>query len=87
MALLCFPRESLIPQLAELLDPVLRRKVAEQVNKTIMFHQGLERDPKIRGLVKLRAWSEDTLRLKRNDLPALDLGLDMQALRPDQAMV
>lgn len=84
MALLCFPRESLAPQLAELMDPALRRRVATQVNKTIMAAQGLDEEPKIRSIVKVRAWGEDTLRQKRTDLPTLELGLDIQST--DQTM-
>ena len=78
MALLCFPRDNLAPPLAELMDPALRRSVASRVNETIMEAQGLQKEPKIRGLVKLRAWGEDCLRNQRSkDLPRLDLGLDI----------
>jgi hypothetical protein len=77
MALLCFPRDNLAPPLAELMDPALRRRVAAQVNETIMEAQGSQKEPKIRGLTRLRAWSEDALRVERKDLPQLDLGLDI----------
>lgn len=76
MALLCFPKDNLAPPLAELMDPALRRRVAAQVNETIMEAQGLQKEPKIRSLVKLRAWSEDCAR-KDRDLPPLELGLDI----------
>jgi hypothetical protein len=86
MALLCFPRENLAAPLAELMDPALRRRVAAQVNETIMEAQGLAKEPKIRSLVKLRAWSEDRARntKKDRDLPPLELGLDIGTV--DQPM-
>ena len=86
MALLCFPKDNLAPPLAELMDHALRRRVAAQVNETIMEAQGLQREPKIRSLVKLRAWSEDRARASRKDrdLPKLDLGLDLGTV--DQPM-
>jgi hypothetical protein len=77
MALLCFPMDNLAPQLAKLLDPALRREVAHQVNETIMEAQGVQKEPKIRNLTRLRAWSEETYRKQRSDLPQLDLGLDI----------
>lgn len=77
MALLCFPRDNLAPPLAELMDPALRRSVANKVNETIMETEGLKKEPKIRSLVKLRAWGEDRLINQRKDLPRLDLGLDI----------
>jgi hypothetical protein len=85
MALLCFPKDNLAP-LAELMDPALRRRVAAQVNETIMEAQGLQKEPKIRSLVKLRAWSEDRARSTRKDrdLPPLELGLDIGTV--DQPM-
>ncbi|KAI5804964.1 CTLH/CRA C-terminal to lish motif domain-containing protein [Geopyxis carbonaria] len=86
MALLCFPTDNLSAPLAELMDPALRRRVAAQVNETIMEAQGLEKEPKIRGLTRLRAWSEDHLRNERKDLPILDLDLDVGLPRGDQHM-
>lgn len=87
MALLCFPRDNLAAPLEELMDPALRRRVAARVNETIMEAQGMQKEPKIRGLVRLRAWSEDYLRAERKELPPLDLGLDMeQRVGVDHAM-
>ncbi|KAI5848239.1 CTLH/CRA C-terminal to lish motif domain-containing protein [Tricharina praecox] len=86
MALLCFPKDNLAPPLAELMDPALRRRVAAQVNETIMEAQGMAKEPKIRSLIKLRAWSEDRARATRkgSELPPLDLGLDIGTV--DQPM-
>lgn len=86
MALLCFPADNLAAPLAELMDPALRRRVAAQVNETIMEAQGLQKEPKIRGLTRLRAWSEDHLRNERKNLPILDLDLDVGLPRGDQHM-
>ena len=62
MALLIFPPENLEPQLAALLQPDLRKSVADRVNKAILANQGQRRDAAIRSLVRLRAWAEDSAR-------------------------
>lgn len=78
MALLIFPPHQLEPQLAELLHPDLRKKVADRVNEAILFSQGQRRNAAIRNLVKLRAWAENTARdSKISSVPVdLELGLD-----------
>ncbi|KAI0482000.1 CTLH/CRA C-terminal to lish motif domain-containing protein [Xylariaceae sp. FL0804] len=79
MALLVFPAtDSLDPAIASLLQPGLRREVADQVNRVILERQQQRKDAAIRQLVRMRAWSEDVARREaRKDLPArIDLGLD-----------
>lgn len=77
MALLVFPQETLEPKLAAILDPDLRRTVADQVNKAILSCQNQRRDAAIRNLVRLRAWAENTARDAKKDLPTrIELGLD-----------
>jgi hypothetical protein len=77
MALLVFPPDNLEPQLAALLHPDLRRSVADSVNKAILRCQNQRRDAAIRTLVRLRAWTENTARDSKKNLPALlELGLD-----------
>jgi len=77
MALLVFPSDSLEAPLAALLQPTLRRQVADRVNKAILSSQNTRRDAAIRGLVRLRAWAEDTARQSKKDLPGrIELGLD-----------
>ena len=77
MALLVFPPDSLEPNLAALLQPGLRQSVADRVNKAILTSRGQRRDARIRSLVRLRAWAENTARDGKKDLPArLELGLD-----------
>lgn len=77
MALLIFPPDNLAPPLAELLDPNLRKTVANRVNEAILSSQGARREARIRNLVRLRAWAEQKAREAKKDLPAtLDLGLD-----------
>ncbi|KAK9432868.1 CTLH/CRA C-terminal to lish motif domain-containing protein [Lipomyces doorenjongii] len=73
MALLCFPQDSLAPQLAELMDPSLRRQVAARVNEAILEAQGVMREAKMRGLVRLWGWAENALRQEKVDFPSLDL--------------
>ena len=89
MALLIFPPDNLTPQLAELVDPQLRKVVANRVNEAILHSQGARREARIRKLVRLRAWSEKIAREggrdgRKIDLPdRLDLGLDdFHALAP-----
>jgi hypothetical protein len=87
MALLIFPPENLEPQLAALLQPDLRKSVADRVNKAILANQGQRRDAAIRSLVRLRAWAEDSARESKKDLPAhLDLGLDSETRNEDSEL-
>jgi glucose-induced degradation protein 8 len=77
MALLVFPHDSLEPPLAALLQPGLRREVADKVNKAILDRQYQRKDAAIHQLVRMRAWSELTARAElKKDLPQrIDLGL------------
>ena len=88
MALLIFPPDQLEPQLAELLHPDLRKKVADRVNEAILASQGQRRNAAIRNLVKLRAWAENTSReAKIATLPEqLDLGLNGDFPGTDRAL-
>lgn len=77
MALLVFDHNELQPQLAAILNPDLRKSVADRVNKAILKCQNQRRDAAIRNLVRLRAWAETTARESKKDLPArIELGLD-----------
>ncbi|EGX95760.1 CTLH domain-containing protein [Cordyceps militaris CM01] len=76
MALLLFPPEALEPQLAALLNPELRRVVADSVNRAILERQSMKREAAIRRLVKMRAWAESAARSRACPLPErLELGL------------
>lgn len=86
MALLCFPLDGLAPPLAELMNPSLRRSIGERVNEALMEAQGVQKEPKIRGLARLRAWSEDVARNQKKDLPTLSLGLDVGTAGEDHPM-
>ncbi|KAF8248725.1 hypothetical protein K440DRAFT_624179 [Wilcoxina mikolae CBS 423.85] len=86
MALLCFPRDNLAPPLAELMDPALRRSVANEVNETIIEAHGLQKEAKIRSLVKLRAWCENRLRSQQNGMLHLNLGLDV-GTNPNMSLI
>jgi len=78
MALLIFPHDGLKPELAALLHPDLRREVADNVNKAILFRQTERREAAIRQLVKMRACAEQTARdSKKSNLPdRIELGLN-----------
>ena len=81
MALLIFPTENLAPQLAELIDPQLRKSVANRVNEAILNSQGARREAQIRKLVRMRVWSEKMAReSKKVEIPdgGLGFGLDEQ---------
>lgn len=73
MALLCFSPSNLVPQLAELMDPALRRQVANKVNEAILEAQGVMREAKIRGLVRVWGWADNAMRQEIGEVPALDL--------------
>jgi len=80
MALLVFPPDSLEPNVANLLQPVLRQKVADRVNKAILKCHNQRLDAALRGLIKLRSWAEDKARESKKDLPSrIELGLDEDA--------
>ncbi|KAI0019495.1 CTLH/CRA C-terminal to lish motif domain-containing protein [Xylariomycetidae sp. FL0641] len=79
MSLLVFEQnDSLDPSLAALLQPGLRREVADKVNKVILERQYQRKEAAIRQLVQMRAWSEDVARKEgKKDLPPkIELGLD-----------
>jgi len=76
MSLLFFAPDKLPEKLKYLLEPGLRRNVADEVNKAILFHQSRRREAAIRQLVKMRAWAENTARESKVDLPdRIDLGV------------
>ena len=77
MALLIFPADNLAPELAELIDPALRKDVANRVNEAILHSQGARREAKLRNLIRLRAWSEKKARDVGRDIPdRLSIGLE-----------
>lgn len=88
MSLLIFlPNDGpLQPQLAELLEPTLRRQVASRVNEAIMTSMGSRGEARIRGLVRLRSWAEARARDAGKDIPtSLPLGLQDGGVAPTQA--
>lgn len=77
MALLIFRTQDLPPQLAALLEPKLRKDVAQRVNEALLKEQGERTKAKLFDLVRLRAWSEKKAREAKKDLPEhIGLGLD-----------
>lgn len=88
MSLLIFlPSDGpLQPQLAELLEPALRRQVASRVNEAILTSMGSRGEARIRGLVRLRSWAEAKAREAGKELPpSLPLGLQDSDAAPSQA--
>ena len=76
MSLLFFSPEKLPDELKYLLEPGLRRDVADKVNMAILHHQSRRREAAIRQLVKMRAWAENTARESKKELPdRIDLGI------------
>lgn len=61
MALLCFPPDKLVPQLEELMDPKLRKKVADDVNALLLARQGIAGESNIQALTRLWGWGEQEL--------------------------
>lgn len=78
LSLLIFPTESLSSSpLANLVDPDLRKNIANRVNEAILQSQGARRDAKLRNLVQVWAWAEQKAREAKKDIPdKLDIGLD-----------
>ncbi|KAJ5160700.1 uncharacterized protein N7482_007704 [Penicillium canariense] len=76
LALLIFPSDNLSPSLATLLDPSLRKDIAQRVNEAILQSQGARKEARLRNLVKLRAFAENKARDAKKDIPdKLDIGL------------
>ncbi len=69
MSLVFFSADNLPAELKQLLEPSLRREVADDVNRAILGHQSQRREAAIRHLVRMRAWAEDTARESKKDLP------------------
>ncbi|KAI9712866.1 MAG: hypothetical protein M1828_001535 [Chrysothrix sp. TS-e1954] len=69
MALLIFPPDSRTPELTMLLDPQLRQDTATAVNEALLESFGHGPKPKLKLLVKLRAWAERRAREQKVALP------------------
>ena len=77
MALLIFPPDNLAPPLAEILNPSLRKTVANKVNEAILSSQGARREARIRNLVRLRTWAEQKARETKKIGSNVDLSLKL----------
>jgi hypothetical protein len=77
MALLIFPPDNLAPPLAEILNPSLRKTVANKVNEAILSSQGARREARIRNLVRLRTWAEQKARETKKIGSTVDLSLKL----------
>jgi hypothetical protein len=63
-------------ELADLLEPSLRRIVASKVNEAILTSMGARGEARMRSLVRLRHWAELKARAAGKDIPpVLPLGL------------
>jgi len=89
MALLAFPLDNLNDPLRQLIDPELRRNVAKRVNDALLDGLvdtgadgmvgngrgtvGAEDIERVRGLLRLIQWGEQTARDERIVVPTLDI--------------
>jgi glucose-induced degradation protein 8 len=79
MALLIFPTDNLAPQLADLIDPQLRKAVAKRVNEAILSSQGARREAQIMKLMHMRVWAEKMAKeSKKIDIPDAGLGVGLE---------
>ncbi|KAL8944321.1 MAG: hypothetical protein Q9216_000506 [Gyalolechia sp. 2 TL-2023] len=77
MTLLMYDPRNLPAELAPMLEPQLRKDVAQSVNEALLREQGERTKARLFDLVRLRAWSERKAREANKDLPEhLGLGLD-----------
>lgn len=77
MTLLMFNPKDLPPSLSTLLEPRLRKDVAQRVNEALLKEQGERTKAKLHDIVRLRVWSETKAREAKKDLPErLSLGLE-----------
>lgn len=73
MALLCFPPDKLVPQLQDLMDPKMRKLVAQEVNTLLLARQGIAGESNIQALIRLWGWAERELAdTEAVDVPTLD---------------
>ncbi|CDO56527.1 hypothetical protein DV113_000977 [Geotrichum candidum] len=73
MALLCFPPQERLPaELAYLLDPGLRKRVADEVNTLLLEKQGIPGEPKLANLMRLWAWSEKMMEQANIEVPIFE---------------
>lgn len=79
MALLIFSPENLAPPLAALLEPSLRKSVADRVNEAIRRSQGEQAKSKLLELVRTRIWAEKKARDLKKSIPdKISFGLDSE---------
>lgn len=77
MALLIVKPEDRSPELSALLEPKLRKDVAQRVNEALLKEQGERTKAKLVHLVRMRAWAEKKAREAGKDLPEyISLGLE-----------
>jgi hypothetical protein len=91
MALLAFPLDALSDPLRQLVDPELRRAVAKRVNDALLEDLvdtgadgmvgngcgvvGAGDVERVKGLLRLIQWGEQTAREERIIVPSLDVGM------------
>lgn len=73
MALLCFPSESLVPQLKELLDVKMRRHVADKVNEALLARSGTNGKANIIYILRLMLFAQRRLAERHSPYPTLSV--------------
>lgn len=72
MALLCFPGDSISPQISPLLDLDLRREVADYVNEAIIMLYGESGKSKLETLIRMWHWGDQSLNKEGYSFPSLE---------------
>ena len=78
MALLIFDPDKLAPPLAALLEPEIRRDIAQRVNEALLASHGYRKKATLHDLLALRAWAnKQAMEANKEHLPDhIDLGDD-----------
>jgi hypothetical protein len=69
MALLIYPKDKMSPPMLALLDPELRRGIANRVNVALLDKDGHRSQTRLKSLVKLKVWAEKRAREQELELP------------------
>jgi hypothetical protein len=69
MALLIYSKDKMTPPMLALLDPELRRGIADRVNVALLDKEGHRSQTQLKSLLKLKIWAEKRAREQKHELP------------------
>lgn len=69
MALLIYSKDKMSAPMLALLEPELRRGIADRVNVALLDKEGHRSQTQLKSLVKLKIWAEKRAREQKLDLP------------------